>query len=43
MKWKLAGRKAMQDEFTHYFEEVRIFFQNDPLEQQRKRIALEDV
>lgn len=31
MKWKLAGREAMQKEFSHYFDEVRSFFKNDPL------------
>lgn len=39
MKWKLAGRGAMEKEFSHYFEEIKDFYRNDPLAKARASIA----
>lgn len=39
MKWKLAGREAMRNEFSHYFEEISAFFRNDPLSNYRGQIV----
>ncbi|WP_404863891.1 rhamnan synthesis F family protein [Georhizobium sp. MAB10] len=30
-KWKLAGRAKMLEDYEHYFDEIRSFYQNDPL------------
>ena len=38
MKWKLAGRKAMSDEFSHYQNEIEEFFRTDPFAKVRKVI-----
>lgn len=38
-KWKIAGRARMQEDYDHYFEEIREFFQNDPLAPFRKSIV----
>lgn len=38
-KWKLAGRGAMQREFSHYFEEIRDFYRKDPFAELRLAIV----
>jgi len=34
--WKNNGRKIMREEFPNYFDEIRLFFHNDPISKKRK-------
>ncbi|TLS71834.1 glycosyltransferase [Aliarcobacter thereius] len=34
--WKNNGRKIMREEFPNYFDEIRLFFHNDPISKERK-------
>ncbi len=34
--WKVNGRNIMREEFPRYFDEVKSFFNNDPLRKERK-------
>lgn len=39
--WKINGRKIMKDEFPYYFDEIRLFFHNDPIKKERKILEVE--
>lgn len=36
--WKIKGRQVMNDEFPFYMAEIKNFFNNDPLEKERKHL-----
>lgn len=36
--WKNNGRKIMREQFPSYFDEIRLFFHNDPLTKERKHL-----
>lgn len=42
-QWKVRGRGLLRDEFSHYFDEIRLFCNSvDPLAEYRKLILLEE-